>query len=118
MRMVFLWGKSFAPRSLYYGNGRLLAVNVLIVSRVVNHVLSIKSIPCVLFTFEYTLCTLRTKEKGQSSYELERGINWNTFKSITATVVHTSRHGLIPRPRSTTDKIKTKNLNTTCITLV
>lgn len=66
MRMIFLWEKSLrlVRCTTGYGNERLLTVNVLIVSRVVNHGIECASIPCVLFTFEYTLRTLRTKEKG------------------------------------------------------
>lgn len=115
--MVFLWERVLFSSFVVLrrdGNQRLLAVNVLIVSRVVNLGIKCASIPCVLFTFGYIPYILRTKGKGQRSYELERGINWNTFKSITATLfTRLVMDWFLVRIVYTYDKIKTKNLNTT-----
>lgn len=100
-------GKEFAPRSLYYGIWK---------SRIISRERA-NSFTCCKSRYRVCLDSLRfihfriyltyPTDKGKgASYELERGINWNTFKSITATAVHTFRHGLIPPSRGATMKLK------------
>ena len=116
--MVFFVGKEFAPRSLY----NTIWKSTIISRERANSFTCCKSryqvcldSPCVLFIFEYSPYIHPTDKGKGASYELERGINWNTFKSITATTVHTvsSWTDSSSARRNNANKIKTKNLNTT-----
>ena len=65
--MVFFVGKEFVRCTIRgYGNQRLLAANVLIVSRVVNHGIKCASIRLAFYSSSniHLIYTLRTKEKG------------------------------------------------------